>query len=66
MSFAKGCFCNLVTAAGGTPQMTAVLRMFCQEVVGVLGFDPVFDLLQPILQLGCFAVIQGQGIDPGL
>ena len=38
---------------------------FCQEVVGVLGFNPIFDLLQPVLQLGLFTVVQGQGIDPG-
>ena len=27
MSFATGCFCSLVTVAGGTPQITAVLRI---------------------------------------
>ena len=64
MSFAKGCFCNLVTVAGGTPQMTAVLRIFVKK--SSVSWASVFDLLQPILQLGFFAVIQGQGIDPGL
>ena len=31
MSLARGCFCSLVTVAGGTPQMTAVRRIFAKK-----------------------------------